>query len=133
MAKEDTRVLAKGTPSNHANKDNGGEVHGLLRFENIFGDQAGQIASNAEIVFAQLELGVENPGNDLELYRMLEAWNDTDTWNSLGNGIQANGTEAASTADAVTDYVSTGLLEIDVTNSLKAWQSNPSSNLGWAT
>ena len=63
---------------------------------------------------------------------MDQAWSDTDNWNSLGNGIQTNGTEALSTADAVTNSVSTGLLSIDVTNSLKAWQSNPSNNFGWA-
>ncbi len=113
-------------------RDNGGEVHGLLRFNDIFGDQAGQISSNFEIVSAQLELGVADPGSSLELYRMIQDWNDTDTWNSLVNGIQANGTEAASTADAVTGSVDTGLLSIDVTESIKAWQTNPSSNKGWA-
>ncbi|MDJ0745941.1 MAG: DNRLRE domain-containing protein [Xenococcaceae cyanobacterium MO_167.B27] len=112
--------------------DRGGAVHGLLRFENIFGNQAGQIGSNVEIVSAQLELDVDNPGDSIEFYLMFQDWSDTDTWNSLGNGIQADGIEAASTADAVTASVSTGYLSVDVTESIKAWQSDPSSNFGWA-
>lgn len=63
---------------------------------------------------------------------MLRNWGDTDTWGSLGNGIQADNVEAASISDAVTGSVPVGPLSVDVTASLKAWQTNPDSNLGWA-
>ena len=112
--------------------DRGGAVQGLIRFDDIFGNQTGQIGSNAEIVSARLELDVDNRGDSLEFHRMAQSWSDNSTWNSLGNGIQANGREALSTADATTGSVSTGPLSVDVTNSIKAWQSDPSSNYGWA-
>ncbi|MGK7953591.1 MAG: DNRLRE domain-containing protein [Xenococcaceae cyanobacterium] len=120
------------TSLNVDSSDRGGAVQGLIRFDDIFGSQDGQITDNAEIKSATLELDVDNPGNSLEFYRMVEGWSDNTTWNSLGNGIQTNGTEAASTPDATTGEVSTGLLSIDVTESVKAWQNDPSSNYGWA-
>ena len=120
------------TSLNVDNLDNGGAVQGLIRFDDIFGNQTGQIADNAEIKSARLELAVTNPGDSLEFYQMVQDWSDTATWNSLGNGIQANGTEAASTPEAVTAPVDTGILSVDVTESIKAWQNDPSSNYGWA-
>jgi VCBS repeat-containing protein len=77
-------------------------------------------------------LQVTNPGNAMQLHRMLQGWNDTDSWNSLASGIQANNVEAASAADATTGLVGTGLLTIDVTASLTAWVGDPAANLGWA-
>ncbi len=52
---------------------------------------------------------------------MLKNWSDTDSWNSLGNGVQTDGVEAVSSSDALTGDVNTGLLTVDVTNSLQAW------------
>ena len=103
----------------------------LLRFEDLFGNGAGQIDSNAKIKSASLQLQVTNKGDSLELHRMLQNWSVTDTWSSFGNGIQTNGIEAASTADVVTGPMSVGLQTIDVTASLQAWQANPGSNFGW--
>ena len=104
----------------------------LLRFEDIFGNGVGQIASNAQIKSASLQLDVTNKGDSLALHRMLQTWSDTSTWSSFGDGIQANGIEAASTADLLTGPESVGLHTFDVTASLQAWQANPSSNFGWA-
>ena len=112
--------------------DHSGSVQSLLRFDNLFGDGTGQIASNAKILSASLEFHVTNPGDHIEFHRMLQDWSDTATWYSLGNGIQTNGTEAAFTADAVTSAVSVGTLSVDVTNSLQTWLAVPSSNYGWA-
>lgn len=120
------------TSLNVDTRDRGGAVQSLLRFDDIFGSQAGQISKDSDIVSARLELDVSNRGNSLKFNRMLTNWSDTDTWGSLGNGIQANNVEAASTSDAVTGSVPTGPLSVDVTASLKAWQTNPDSNLGWA-
>jgi len=113
--------------------DGGLPVHGLIRFDNIFGTENGQINPNSQIIAASLELQVFGPGSQLEFYRMLQPWNDTDTWNGLGNGIQADGVEASNSPDFITvGDVGTGLLAVDVTNSLQAWQSDPSTNFGWA-
>ena len=110
----------------------GGVEQVLLRFEDIFGKGSGQIASNAQIKSATLQLDVTNKGDSLELHRMLQNWSDTDTWGSLGNGIQTNDVEAASKADVVTGPMSVGLHTVDVTASLQAWQANSSGNFGWA-
>ena len=108
-----------------------GEVQSLVRFENIFGNANGQIADNAQIESARLVLNVSNPGDSIKLHRMLQNWSDTDTWNTWSDGIQADNIEAAATADAITGSVPTGMLSIDVTDSVTAWQDNPSSNFGW--
>ncbi len=73
-----------------------------------------------------------NPGDNLNLYEMLQGWSDTDTWNSLGNGIQTNGSEAAGSVVASLGIVNTGVLAIDVTNSLLKWQASPTEKNGWA-
>ncbi len=110
----------------------GGIEQVLLRFDDLFGSEAGQIASNAQIKSASLQLEVTNKGDSLELHRMLTNWSDTDTWSSLGDGIQINDIEAASQADVVTGPISVGIHTFDVTASLQAWQTNPSNNFGWA-
>ena len=104
----------------------------LLRFDNLVGQGSGQIDPNAQIQSATLQLNAINGGDRLQLHRMLTNWSSADTWGSLGNGIQANGQEAAANAEAISGAVDVGLLSFDVTASLKAWLANPSSNYGWA-
>jgi|GEM_PF-641140 len=137
---EDT-VLQENTPNrNNANSNsldvdaNGdqGKVQSLLRFDNIFGNRSGQIPQNAQIVSAQLEVDAFDDGSGLKLHRMLQDWNDNNTWNSLDNGIQTNNIEATADADSVTGTVTTGVVTIDVTNSVQQWQEDPELNYGWA-
>ena len=104
----------------------------LLRFEDIFGKGPGEIAPNAEIKSATLQLKVTNKGDSLALHRLLKNWSDTANWDRMGKGIQTNDVEAVSKADVITGPVSKGLQTFDVTASLKAWQKNPRSNYGWA-
>lgn len=112
--------------------DEGSSVQSLIRFDALFGNQTGQINLNDTIDSATLEIYVTDPGDRLAFHNMLTEWSGTDTWNSLGSGIQANGIEASSSAIATTSSVSTGLLQIDVTASLLAWQADPTANNGWA-
>ena len=107
-------------------------MQGLLRFDDIFGGNVGQVPVNAQIFSATLELSVTNRGGPLELHRMLGGWSDSDTWNTLVAGIQANDVEAASFADAITGIAIVGVLSIDVTASVQEWASDPTSNHGWA-
>ncbi len=107
-------------------------AQGLIRFENLFGNAPGQIPAGNEIVSAQLQLNVTNPGASVSLHRMLQNWVDTDTFSSLAGGIQADNLEALAAADASTGPVSAGMLSVDVTASLTAWLANPAENLGWA-
>ena len=121
------------TELNVDNEDLGGKVQSLIRFDDIFGSQPGQIAWYDTINSAFLELEVTGSGGDsLQIYEMLQNWTDSATWNSLGNGIQADGVEAATTSVATTAFVNPGKLTIDVTASLQAWQANPNANYGWA-
>ena len=118
--------------------DGGGISHGLLRFDNIVGNQPGQIPPGSGIVTATLVLqhNVANAnGNPVNVHRMLVPW-DTSvaTYNSFVAGIQADGTEAAIAIDVVID--STGrtvpfTLRVDVTASVQAW-ANGQANYGWA-
>jgi hypothetical protein len=111
--------------------DQGGEVQTLLRFENIIGSGPGQIPPGAVIVSATLELNTTGKGDGARLHRMLMPWQDIDTWNSLGSGIQANGQEAALQHDIDTGFVPAGTTRLDVTNSLQAW-ADGQPNYGWA-
>jgi len=110
----------------------GRHVQVLLRFEDLFGTGTGRIPADARIDSARLDLRVSDSGNPITLHRMLRAWADTDTWNSLAAGVHADGVEAAAAPDAVTGSISIGTLSIDVTASLVAWQADPAANFGWA-
>jgi hypothetical protein len=107
-------------------------IEALLRFENIFGGGPGQIPAGSEVASARLELNITDDGSALSFYRMLRNWVETETWNTLGAGIQTDDVEAVSTADASTGPVALGLLSVDVTTSLQAWSSDPTMNFGWA-
>jgi hypothetical protein len=108
----------------------GQDVQGLLRFDNLFGSEAGRIPLGASLVSARLRLSVSNPGNALALHRMLQPWSDSVTWSSLAGGVSTDGLEALATADVTTAAVAVGTLEIDVLTSLRAWQSG-AANWGW--
>ncbi|KKK62350.1 hypothetical protein LCGC14_3005210, partial [marine sediment metagenome] len=109
----------------------------LLRFDDIFGDGPGQIPTGPGVTinWALLELMATNAGDGGALHRMLQPWTDSDTWDLLGNGVQANGVEALLTADLVAGEnvgVPLNLSSFDVTASLQAWLAAPESNRGWA-
>jgi hypothetical protein len=120
--------------------DSGGEVQGLIRFADIFGSGTGQIPNGASITSAVLIIETYNEGEGASVHRMLQDWNaDTVTWSgSFGtDGIQADGTEAESTAVATLNWAGVGKTQIDVTGTLQAWlAANPSdgdaANFGWA-
>lgn len=111
----------------------GQPAQALLRFEDIFGDGPGRVHADDQIVAARLELIVTDQGHPISLHRMLQDWSDQATWNSLGgDGIQADGSEAVTETELVTDDVKLGVLLIDVTSTVRNWQKDPSTNHGWA-
>ncbi len=137
---EDT-VLQENSPNRNNGNSNfldadgdgdDGKVQSLLRFDNIFGNQTGQIPQNAQIVSARLRVNAVDNSSGLRFHRMLQDWNDNDTWNSLDDGIQTNNIEATVDADAVTGAITTGLVSADVTDSVRQWQEDPQLNYGWA-
>jgi hypothetical protein len=106
------------------------ENHMLLRFDGIFGAEAGRVPPGAAISRARIELQTTNSGAGASVHRMLRPWTESDTWSTFGgDGIQA-GIEAV----AVADTIAAGQGEpvrVDVTQSLAAWSRDPASNLGW--
>lgn len=120
-----------GSPGNKPNQ-------GLIRFDDLFGSAAGQIHAGDTILSATLKLQVHNPGSGLSAYDMLADWNQsTVTWNSMGNGIQADGSEAAASAfysigaNNSSENVANGWLVIDVTAGLLAMQAGTLPGYGW--
>ena len=108
-------------------------VQSLIRFDDIFGSELNQIAPDQDIHSAFLELNVTNSGDSIEVYQLLQDWSGGHTtWNMWGNGIQANGFEASVIPVATTGSIDEGVLRIDVTQSLRSWQADPTSNEGWA-
>ena len=111
--------------------DGGGEAQVLLRFDNLFGDGAGQIPLDANIISATLQMVAFNDGDSISFYRMLRWWQDSDTWNGLSGGVQTDNLEAAAIADVRTGHVDIGNLTVDVLSSLENWQADPAGNFGW--
>jgi len=105
--------------------------HILIRFDGLFDD--GLVPLDREIVQATLSISAFNPGDGATIHRMLVDWVDTVTWNGGfgGDGIQADDVDAVAVPDT-SSVGTTGVVEIDVTTSLQAWQADPSSNKGWA-
>ncbi|MCU0688673.1 MAG: DNRLRE domain-containing protein, partial [Phycisphaerales bacterium] len=76
------------------------------------------------------------PGSGFRLVRMTADWaEDTATWNSLINGVEL-GIDTLATIDAIVGAPGTtepvnGVVSVDVTAALRAWQLDPTSNFGW--
>lgn len=111
---------------------------GLLRFDGVFGTSAGQINPLDTILSAKVTLTIFDAGSGFTVHDMLINWNQmTVTWNSVGNGIQADGVEAVAAslasfgANNSSANVVTGKLHFDVTNSLKAVQTGTLPGYGW--
>lgn len=111
--------------------------HGLLRFDDLFGNGAGQIQAGQVITSATLTLQVSNPGSGLKLHDMLTPWSESSTWSSLVAGVQADGIEASLAAlqtvgaNNSAENVAIGSLMLDVTASLLAAQGG-APLYGWA-
>ncbi len=112
--------------------DAGGEVQGLLRFDDLIGDGPGQLEPTDDVLSATLTLIVTNNGAQMSLHRMLQPWAESDSWSTFGgDGIQADGVEAETAADA-TFTPPNDPITIDVTDAIRAWQDGTSENYGWA-
>jgi len=115
---------------------------GLIRFEEIIGEEADQVPPGATIHSAQLDIAAfqsNSPGNGFYLHYMLQPWNDTDTWNMLGDGVQADGVKAAVTptailrdfSTAIIPYVPGGYHSLEVKPDVQAWAYKQRPNYGW--
>jgi tartrate-resistant acid phosphatase type 5 len=109
----------------------------LLRFGNLIGGAAGQVPAGALIDSATLTLDIVSSGSGMSVHQMIRNWTVSDTWNTLANGISADGVEAVAAPVAVIGSgaagatVGTGALMVDVTASVQAWVDGEANN-GWA-
>jgi len=120
-----------------------GPVDGLLRFDSIIGNSPTQIPPGSTIVEVKLVLSSSQAnanGNPINLHRMLIPWvESTATWNSMVNGISADGVEANSTPDVPnydTALTVPFVITLDSTtypglrDTVQAW-ANGTPNYGW--
>jgi hypothetical protein len=111
-------------------------TQGLIRFENIFGNGAGQIPAGSTINSASLTVNVNNVsvgGASVSLHEMLTSWVDTDTWTSTSSGISTNDIEAATATDSVlSNPTSSGLVTFSGLESrIQSWLDGASTNNDW--
>lgn len=113
-----------------------GPSHVLLRFDDIIGGSPGQIPAGSTILSATLRLRTMDASNGGKLHRLLQSWTATTiTWaNSFGgNGIQADGSEAAvSQDDGVASTSGAGDTDLNVTATVQGYVDGTITNNGWA-
>jgi hypothetical protein len=119
--------------------DSGSPNHVLLRFDDLFGAGAGQIKSTDTIVSATLTLEITSAGSGIQFHDMLVDWKaHSATWNSLGDGIQADGSEASAQpflvlgANDGNPNIDAGPLVLDFTETLRRIQNGSAPGYGWA-
>jgi hypothetical protein len=112
----------------------------LLRFDNIIGSDTNQVPAGATIHAAILDLGstIGNAmGDGGTFHAMLQQWQDTNTWNSLVNGVTADDIEAVAASTAVAGNatlnpnVQAGFLSFELTPDVQAWVKGIRPNYGW--
>lgn len=110
------------------------EIQTLIRFDDVFGNNPGEIPLGSTITSAMLRIYLYN-GSQLarRVYELTTDWNEnTATWNNFSPG---GGVDVATqtTGTPVTTYTrpTTGWFDIDVTASLQQWATG-TSNFGWA-
>ncbi len=135
---QDTYVSSDATSTAYGNANSvmvdDPNQHGLIRFDNIFGSGGGRIAYGSTITSATLSIYVTgtDSADNVNVHRMLSAWTESSTWNSLTNGVQANNAEAATTVSYSIDAGVGGWITITgLTSTVQAW-SDGAANHGWA-
>ena len=125
---EDTPNTQRGSEATAVATDSKHQT--LIRFEDVFGNDANEITYGSEINSAQLTLTINSSvvGSTVSIYQVTTDWDETSTWNSIVNGIQL-GTESLATEDD-TASGSGATITFDVTNSVQNW-ANGTTNFGW--
>nr|WP_321455483.1 DUF4347 domain-containing protein [uncultured Cohaesibacter sp.] len=95
--------------------ETGGSDTGLLLFDNLFGNGAGQVPAGATINDVSLWIYVlsTDSATQVTVHEMLSSWDETSTYNSLVDGVAADDVEASSTVLATIDAGVEGWIKID--------------------
>jgi hypothetical protein len=106
----------------------------MIRFDDMFGDGAGQIPLGSAILSAHLfqSIGYSSEGLERRIYEMTGAWHPGIRWYQLagGNGLQPGVNMSSVPVAAYDSLAGNQVLDVDVTSSVQMW-SNGSANLGW--
>lgn len=112
-----------------------GEV--LVRFDSIIGPGLSQIPTNAVIHSAKLIMftpsttGSEDSDDTFRLHRMLVNWNNSSTWNTFTDGVNADDIEAASAwTFSLVPEVEGAPAIFDVTSDIELFRTG-TTNFGW--
>jgi len=121
-------------PNASSDADNdGGESQVVMRFDGIFGSSEKQVPKGARIVKANLYVSAFDQGSTVHLHRMNVPFSKTATWNSLVDGVSADGLEASRTKDSLTFgkiAANSSTAIFDVTDTLQYWSAGH-PNHGW--
>lgn len=105
----------------------------LIRFDDIFGSGPNQIPPGSTINSASLDVYVTSGVNagTVSLHSMLIDWGTGPSWNSIGSGVQVDGSEANATADSSISSKNTVWQTFTgLASTLQAW-SDGTANYGW--
>ncbi|MBP7148345.1 MAG: DNRLRE domain-containing protein [Acidobacteria bacterium] len=108
----------------------GYDVYTLVRFNNIFGNGAGQVPLGSQITSASLSYVVYNNGGDGTMHEVLVTWDSaTATFSSFCGGACTEGTQFGPQVGTAPASSAT-LMSADVTATVQDW-SDGGTNLGW--
>lgn len=127
-------TFLESNPNASSDADNdGGESQVLIRFDGILGDGPKQVPRGARIVTARLLVSAFDQGSTVNLHRMLVPFTRSVTWNSMIDGVSADGREASRHKDSFTFgkiAANSSTVIFDVTDTVQAWTSGQ-ANHGW--
>ncbi|MFN7290825.1 MAG: DNRLRE domain-containing protein [Pirellula sp.] len=126
-------ILADNPNASSDSDNDGGESQVVIRFDGIFGSSEKQIPKGARIVKANLYVSAFDQGSTVHLHRMNVPFSKSATWNSLVDGVSADGLEASRTKDSLTFgkiAANSSTAIFDVTDTLQYWSAGH-PNHGW--
>jgi hypothetical protein len=127
-------TFLESNPNASSDADNdGGESQVLIRFDGILGESPKQIPKGARIVSARMQVSAFDQGSTVNLHRLLVPFTHSATWNSMIDGVSADGREASRHKDSFTFgkiAANSSTVIFDVTDTVQAWASGQ-KNHGW--
>ncbi len=127
-------TFLESNPNASSDADNdGGESQVLIRFDGIIGDGPNKVPRGARVIFARMFVSAFDQGSTVNLHRMLVPFSRSATWNSMVDGVSADGFEASRHKDSFTFgkiAANSSTIVFDVTDTVQAWSSGQ-ANHGW--
>ncbi|UCD30135.1 MAG: DNRLRE domain-containing protein, partial [Planctomycetota bacterium] len=107
------------------------QVFGLIRFDDVFGSDPGQIPPGATIISAAISYNVMECGFAAVVNELHMDWNEDVTYNTFGEDAGVQSDEYGPDIGGAISSAGKGYFSVDVTSSIRSWLINPSANKGW--